>query len=138
MKPEQRGMTMSLGSESIPMTIQAQIGHMSLEEAVASGLFDLPDAPGMVRIPVAVHVTIPHALLKPPAPAAGTGEGGAPQGGASPAARATRPRRRFGSYPRGIAAQRVMERIAAEHTGISGVDGAAPASQTGAGRGSAD
>ena len=134
MKPEQRGMTMSLGSESIPMTIQAEIGHMSLEEAVASGLFDLPDAPGMVRIPVAVHVTIPHALLKSPAPApaAGTGEG------ASPAARATRPRRRFGSYPRGIAAQRVMERIAAEHTGISGVDGAAPASQTGAGRGSAD
>ncbi|WP_428391266.1 hypothetical protein [Lichenicoccus sp.] len=68
MKPEQCGLTMSLGGESIPMTIQAEIGHMSLDEVVASGRFDLPDVPGMVRIPVMVHVTISHALLHPPAP----------------------------------------------------------------------
>jgi hypothetical protein len=32
--------------------VQAEISHMTLEEATASGLFDLPDEPGMVRIPI--------------------------------------------------------------------------------------
>ncbi|WP_428390676.1 hypothetical protein [Lichenicoccus sp.] len=46
------GLNLSIGSDSIPMTMRAEIGHMSIEEAVASRLFDLPDEPGMVRIPV--------------------------------------------------------------------------------------
>ncbi len=33
---------MSIGDESIPRAVQAEIGHMTLEEAIASGFFDLP------------------------------------------------------------------------------------------------
>ena len=52
------GLTMSIGDASIPMTMQAQVAHMSLDEAIASGLFDLPDEPGMVRIPVTIHLAL--------------------------------------------------------------------------------
>ncbi len=59
---------MSIGDESIPFTMQAEISHMTLEEAIASGFFDLPDEPGMIRIPVTINVEIPLHLLYPPQP----------------------------------------------------------------------
>ncbi len=60
-------LTMSVGGESVAFTAQAEGSRMSLDEAVASGLFDLPDAPGMTRIPVSITVMIPGHLLQPPA-----------------------------------------------------------------------
>ncbi len=53
MKPEPPllgQMGLSIGGESIPFTMQAEASRMTIEEAVASGLFDMPDEPGMVRI----------------------------------------------------------------------------------------
>ena len=44
---------------------------MTIDEAIASGLFDMPDEPGMVRIPISLNVMIPNHLLWPPEPAAG-------------------------------------------------------------------
>lgn len=52
------------GGDSLPMTIQAEVGHMSLEEAIASGLFDNPDQPGMVRIPVTIQLKLTRELLE--------------------------------------------------------------------------
>ncbi len=60
-------LTMSLGGESMAFTVQAEGSRMSLDEAVGSGLFELPDEPGMVRIPISLSVTIPGHLLQPPA-----------------------------------------------------------------------
>ncbi len=34
---------LSIGGESVAFTIQAEAGHMTIDEAVASGLFDIPD-----------------------------------------------------------------------------------------------
>ena len=62
---------MSIGGESIPFTMQAEVSYMTIDEAVASGLFDLPDEPGMVRIPISIEVMIPNHILWPPEPAAG-------------------------------------------------------------------
>ena len=67
-RPGQAGL--SIGSESIPFTMQVQGSHMTIDEAVASGLFDVPDEPGMVRIPISINVMIPGHLLEPPEPAA--------------------------------------------------------------------
>ncbi len=63
------GVTGLAGSDSVPMTIRAEIGHMSLEEAIASGLFDNPDEPGMVRIPVTIHLALTPELLEAMQPA---------------------------------------------------------------------
>ncbi len=41
---------------------------MTIDEAIASGLFDMPDEPGMVRIPISINVMIPNHLLWPPQP----------------------------------------------------------------------
>lgn len=60
-------MSLSIGGENLPFTMQAEVGHMTMEDAVASGLFDMPDEPGMVRIPVTLNVRIPHSVLYPPA-----------------------------------------------------------------------
>ena len=54
---------MSLGSEHIPMTMQADASRMTIDEAAASGLFDVPDEPDMVRIPISVSVMVPWHLL---------------------------------------------------------------------------
>ncbi len=51
-------LTMSMGSESIPISIQAEIEHAALDEATASGLFDMADEPGMERIPVTIHLPV--------------------------------------------------------------------------------
>ena len=59
---------MSIDGESIPFTMQAEVGYMTIDEAIASGLFDLPDEPGMVRIPISINVLIPDHLLFPPEP----------------------------------------------------------------------
>ena len=60
--------SMSIDGESIPFTMQAEVGYMTLDEAIASGLFDLPDEPGMVRIPISMNVLIPNHLLFPSEP----------------------------------------------------------------------
>ena len=52
------------GGESFPMTMQAEFQHLTIDEAVASGVFDVPGEPGWVRIPVTIHVMIPGELLK--------------------------------------------------------------------------
>ncbi len=51
-------LSMSMGSESIPISIQAEIEHAALDEATASGLFDMADEPGMERIPVTIHLPV--------------------------------------------------------------------------------
>lgn len=63
--------SMSIGGENIPFTIQAEARHMTMDEAIASGLFDMPDEPGMVRIPISISVMIPDHLLEPPRPPEG-------------------------------------------------------------------
>ena len=57
---------LSIGGDAIPFTMQGQASQMTLEEAVASGLFDVADEPGMVRIPISIDVMIPDHLLEPP------------------------------------------------------------------------
>ena len=52
------GLTLSIGGERIGSTMQAEIERMTPEEAVASGLFDLPDEPGMVRLPVTIELPL--------------------------------------------------------------------------------
>ena len=52
------GLTLSLGGEGIGFTINAELEHTTIEEAVASGTFDLADEPGMVRIPVTLHLPV--------------------------------------------------------------------------------
>ena len=105
--------SISLGDEEIPCEMQVELAHMTLEEAIASGLFELPDEPGTVQIPVTVHVSIPNHLLwptqaSPPLPpvphrAVGDRSGFVPIGDGA--------RRRFGNYPKAIAAQRIAESI---------------------------
>jgi hypothetical protein len=56
--------TVSIGDEIIPMTMQAEFAHMTLDEAIASGTFDMPEEPGWVRIPVTIHVMIPGEMLE--------------------------------------------------------------------------
>ena len=63
-------LTMSLGGESVPFTVQAEGSRMSLDEAVGSGLLELPDEPGMERFAVSINVMVPGHLLQPPPPAA--------------------------------------------------------------------
>lgn len=70
--------TPSIGDESISMTMQAEVGHMTLDEAIASGLFDIAEEPGMVRIPITLNVMIPGHLLRPAGQAADHGPGEAP------------------------------------------------------------
>ena len=41
---------------------------MTLNEATVSGLFDMPDEPGLVRIPISVNVMVSNHLLQPPKP----------------------------------------------------------------------
>ena len=50
--------SLPIDSEAVSMTVQAEIEHMTQDEAIASGLFDSPDEPGMVRIPVTIHVAV--------------------------------------------------------------------------------
>ena len=45
---------MSIGGESIPFTMQGEVSHMTLDEAIASGLFDMSDEPDVVRIPISI------------------------------------------------------------------------------------
>ena len=71
---------MSIGGESIPFTMQAEVSHMTIDEAIASGLFDMPDEPGMVRIPISINVMVPNHLLWPPEPAAADHELDDPNG----------------------------------------------------------
>ena len=102
---------LSIGGESIPFTMQAEVGHMTIDEAIASGFFDLPDEPGMVRIPITMNVMIPLHLLYPPEP-----ESEPPvvhelpqyRNGVPPRMPGSPPGGRFGNYPRGIAARNVM------------------------------
>ena len=100
--------SISLGSETVPFTMDAEIGHMTLDEAIASGLFDLPDEPGMVSIPVTMQVAIPGHLLQPPSspplPAERHGSSAVPTGG-------RRPRTRFGNYPKAIAARNIARTL---------------------------
>ncbi|WP_428393929.1 hypothetical protein [Lichenicoccus sp.] len=99
---------LSLGDGSIPFTMQAEIEHTTLDEAIASGLFDVPDGPGMVSIPVTLQVTIPNHLLQPsPLP---PGPGADHVGNAVPSG-ARRARTRFGDYPRATAARNIARTI---------------------------
>ena len=109
MRPERTlpDTSMSLGDESIPFTMQAEIAHMTLDEAIASGLFDVPDMPGMVSIPVTLQVTIPNHLLQPPPTPRGPA---ADHVNAVPTA-ARRARTRFGNYPRATAARNIARTI---------------------------
>lgn len=108
--PSQPGqMEMSIGGERIPFTMQAEASQMTIEEAVASRLFDMPDEPGMVRIPISMNAMIPGHLLQPPEPEPTAGHDyPRSANGVSPNAPGSPPRRRFGNYPRGIAARNVM------------------------------
>lgn len=72
--------TMSLGGESLPFTMQAEARHMTIEEAVASGLSNRPDEPRMVRTPITIEVMIPSNLLQPPEPPERQPELGDPSG----------------------------------------------------------
>ncbi len=67
----------SLGDESISMTMQAEASHMTLDEAIASGLFDIAEEPGMIRIPITLNVMIPGHLLQLTERAADHDPGGA-------------------------------------------------------------
>ena len=80
MKPERILPTLmpSIGDESIAMTMQAEASHMTLDEAIASGLFDIAEEPGMVRIPITLNVMIPGHLLQPIERAADHDPDGAP------------------------------------------------------------
>ena len=77
-------LTMSLGGESVPFTVQAEGSRMSLDEAVGSGLLELPDEPGMERFAVSINVMLPHHLLQPPSPAAADRPPAAAAGDAAP------------------------------------------------------
>ena len=48
--------------------MRCRLRSATFEEAIASGFFDLPDEPGMIRIPVTINVEIPLHLLYPPQP----------------------------------------------------------------------
>ena len=104
--------SISLGDEEIACEMQVELEHVTLDEAIASGMFELPDEPGTVQIPVTVHVSIPNHLLWPtpkpppvaePDRAVGTGWGYVPTGGGSG--------RRFGNYPKAIAAENIARAI---------------------------
>ena len=103
-----QGLSMSIGGETIPMTVQAEASHMTLDEAAASGLFDMPDEPGLVRIPVSVTVMIPAELLQPPEPLPGQELAYSPHD-VPPEDGSTPSRRSFGNHPKAVAAQRIAE-----------------------------
>ena len=103
-----QGLSMSVGGEAIPMTMQAEASHMTLDEATASGLFDMADESDLVRIPISVNVMIPAELLQPPKPPPGQDpayslHGVPPESSGSPL------RRSFGNHPKAVAAQRIAE-----------------------------
>ena len=102
MRPEP--FPISLDDAGIACEMQLELEHMTLDEAIASGLFDLPDEPGMVQIPVTVQVSIPNHLLwqTPPEPEPGQ----AIRPGAGPA-RAGGGWKRFGNHPKAVAARNV-------------------------------
>ncbi len=58
-----RGLSLSIGGERIPMTMQAEVESMTPEQALESGLFDLPDESGMVRFPVSIQLEMTSELL---------------------------------------------------------------------------
>ena len=59
-------MSLSIDRETIPFTMQAEVTHMSIKAAYAAGLFEeMPDEPGMIRMPVVIHMTIPNHILYP-------------------------------------------------------------------------
>ncbi len=107
-------LTMSLGGEGVPFTVQAEGRQMPHDEAVASGLLDLPDEPGMVRMPISINVMIPGHLLQPPAPAAGAAANPPSAGAAGEAT----PRRRSTDPA-------AAEKIAASLRSAAAPDGAA-------------
>lgn len=90
---------MSIGGETLAFTMQAEVEPATLDQA-ASGLLDMPDEPGMVRIPVTINVLIPDHLLHPPQPPPGE-----PGASGTPSVPVSLPRVRFGSYPRTVAAR---------------------------------
>ncbi len=96
-------MSLSIDGENLAFTMQAEVGQMTMEEAIASGLFDLPDESDMVRIPVSLNVWLPNSILYPPAPPPEPSPTdstlGVPPGGAR--------RTHFGNYPNAIAAQNI-------------------------------
>ncbi len=95
-------MRLSIAGEDIPFTMQAEIGHMTMDEAIASGLFDLPDEPGLVRIPVSLNVFIPNSVLHPPPPPRAS-----PTDTAHGVPPSSRRRTRFGNYPKAVAARNI-------------------------------
>ena len=104
---------LSIDGESIPFTMQAEVGHMTIDEAIASGLFDLSDEPGMVRIPISMNVLIPNHLLFPPEPEPEPeplADPNFPQyrNGVPPHLPGSPQGSRFGNYPRDIAAYNVL------------------------------
>jgi hypothetical protein len=101
--PSQPGqMEMSIGGDRIPFTMQAEASQMTIEEAVASRLFDMPDEPGMVRIPISMNAMIPGHLLQPPEPEPTAGHDQPhSSSGVPPRAPGRPPRRRFGNYSQG-------------------------------------
>ena len=101
-----QGLSMSIGGEAIPMTVQAEASHMTLDEAMASGLFDTADEPDLVRIPISMNVMIPAELLQPPEPLPGQSPAYSPDGVPSESS-GTPSRRSFGNHPKAIAAQRI-------------------------------
>lgn len=115
MKPDQsppNGMTPplgggSVGGESMPLAMQAEARRMSMDEATASGLFDDLDELGIVRIPINLNVMIPGDLLQP----AGDHDPARSPHGVPPDAGRPPSRRRFGNYPKAIAARRLMESV---------------------------
>lgn len=64
--PSPDRMGLSIDGETIPFTMQAEVTHMSIEAAYAASLFEeMPDEPGMIRMPVVIHTTIPNHILYP-------------------------------------------------------------------------
>lgn len=93
MKPEPGSDPMSIGDETLAFTMQVEVASATLDPAA----FDMPDEPGMVRIPVTLSVLVPEHLLHPP-PSPGEPGASSPSGPGDP------PCARFGRYPRAIAA----------------------------------
>ena len=99
----------TFGTERIPVTIEAEVGQMTFDEALASGMFDDPGVPGAVRIPISVQVAIPTHLLTPAPTAAATTASDADA--EPPAGTPSGSRRRFGNYPKAVAAQNIAKSI---------------------------
>ena len=55
---------LSIEGGRIPMTMQAEVEHLTEDQAASSALFDLPDKPGMVRVPVVIHLPVTPELAE--------------------------------------------------------------------------